>query len=98
MAISLAAGVTMTAWSSGTSKMRTPRAAAISRAEGVTMLPKGMRSSPTAGISCAVTTRFIDAELRLHCSGRRGAALPKLCDAELGAAAFLRLDDDLDIV
>src|SRR5580700_7509932 len=39
--------------------MRTPRMAAVSRAEGVTMLPNGMRRSPVGGMSEAVTTRLI---------------------------------------
>ena len=46
--------------SSGSSTMRTPRAAATSRADAVTMAPTGTRSSPPAGMSCAVTTRFIN--------------------------------------
>ncbi len=42
--------------------MRTPRAAATSRADGVTMVPIGTRSSPPAGTSCAVITRFMQSK------------------------------------
>ena len=55
----LSGGASADSWSSGSSRMRTPRAAATSRADGVTMVPTGTRSSPPAGTSCAVITRFI---------------------------------------
>src|ERR1700678_1781962 len=55
--------------------MRTPRAAAVSRAEGVTMLPSGMRRSPVGGMSEAVTTRFIGARATTIVMGIAGRGL-----------------------
>src|SRR5262249_3637576 len=60
MAIVLSGGASADTSSSGNSRMATPRAAATSRAEAVTMEPIGTRNSPLTGTSCAVMTRFIE--------------------------------------
>src|SRR5579872_6981148 len=66
-----AGGATAEISSSFTSTMRTPRAAAASRADGVTMASAGILSSPPAGISCAVITLRMKYEIQCRCTIRK---------------------------
>src|SRR5215831_14638510 len=59
MATVWAGGAIAVTWSAGSSTIRTPRAAAVSRAAQVMMAPTATRSSPEAGMSCAVMTGFM---------------------------------------
>src|SRR5579862_7895003 len=54
----------------------TPRSRAKSRAEGVTMVPVAMRSSPEAGTSAAMMTCFTPVSSLVPCSRRLLLGIP----------------------
>src|SRR6516165_6128473 len=66
--------------------MRTPRDAATSCADEVTMLPTGTRISPESGTSWAVITRFINSNGTLWRGPSACAALRTACAPGVGLA------------
>src|SRR5215472_9928831 len=70
--------------------MRTPRDAATSCADDVTMLPTGTRISPESGTSWAVSTRFINSNGTLWRGLSVCAALRTACATGVGLAGTWR--------